>query len=525
MMKSKIDVTKRYYILFLSFFMTIVMYGQLTVDNFALRVNDQSGMAPGITYRDPNGDRCALIKVFAPRVDGFTFYGGVTSGFLKTETHGGEIWVFAPSSAQILTISHPDFGRIEYEYPVALAKGAAYELLLNIGGGRFVNINSIGVSKARISIDGKYIGETPIYNHYISYGQYRVTAVKDRYEGTGSLVVPEKTQNDNKQLNFNVQMVDQTSHFGDVVVTVDDPNADIIYQGERVAAGTWTTMLKEGTHEVITRKADCEDGVTLFTVEPQKRNDVKAKAPTPHTGIVQIYTRPRNVTATYNGTNAIDLTQPNVLPVGTYQFTLARKGYYTENPYVTVRRNEITVDTIVLNRIEYVKNLSFYLGASYDINEMSGLSGIIGAVVYKHDIQISYTFGLSNSKKVSWYDTDGSLLSTMNYKQNVLAIKYGYQFQFNRLRQLALTPQIGYAAYNLTGNILSGSTSYGKSASASALMLGLKLVMVPFQHCALFISPEYDIALSKNNSYKNISKTAGFDASRFSIALGALFTF
>ena len=58
MMKSKIDVTKRYYILFLSFFMTIVMYGQLTVDNFALRVNDQSGMAPGITYRDPNGDRC-----------------------------------------------------------------------------------------------------------------------------------------------------------------------------------------------------------------------------------------------------------------------------------------------------------------------------------------------------------------------------------------------------------------------------------------------------------------------------------
>ena len=47
--------------------MTVVMYGQLTVDNFALRENDQSGMAPGITYRDPNGDRCALIKVFAPR--------------------------------------------------------------------------------------------------------------------------------------------------------------------------------------------------------------------------------------------------------------------------------------------------------------------------------------------------------------------------------------------------------------------------------------------------------------------------
>ena len=524
-MRNRFFRIKRLYLLFLCFITAVVMYGQLTVDNFALRENDQSGMATGITYRDPNGDRCALIKVFAPRVDGFTFYGGVTSGFLKTEVHGGEIWVFAPAAAQILTISHPDFGRIEYEYPFALTKGAAYELLLNIGGGRFVNINTIGVNKARISVNGKYIGETPIYNHYMSFGSYKLVAVKDRFEGSAEIIVGEKTQNDNKQLNFNIQMIDQTSHFGDVTITVDDPNADIYYQGERVAAGSWTTMLKEGTHEVITRKPDCEDGVTLFTVEPQVQNNVKAKAPTPHTGIVQIYTRPRNVTATYNGTNAIDLTQPNVLPVGTYQFSLSRKGYYTENPYITVRRNEITVDTIVLDRIEYVKPLSFYLGASYDINDMSGFSGILGAVVYRHDIQVSYTFGLADSKKVSWNDNDGTMLSTMNYKQNVFAVKYGYQFQFNRLRQLALTPQVGYASYSLNGHVLSGSTSYGKNASASALTLGLKLVMVPFQHCALFISPEYDIALSKNNSYTNISKMAGFDASRFSIALGALFTF
>ena len=98
----------------------------------------------------------------------------------------------------------------------------------------------------------------------------------------------ELSKNDHKQMNFNVQMFDQTSHFGDVTVTVDDPNADIIYQGERVAAGTWKTMLKEGTHEVITRKADSDDGVTLFTVRPQTQNNVKATAPTPHTGTIQI---------------------------------------------------------------------------------------------------------------------------------------------------------------------------------------------------------------------------------------------
>ena len=41
---------------------------------------------------------------------------------------------------------------------------------------------SIGANNARISIDGNYIGETPIYNYYMAYGRYKVTAVKDRFE-------------------------------------------------------------------------------------------------------------------------------------------------------------------------------------------------------------------------------------------------------------------------------------------------------------------------------------------------------
>ena len=105
----------------------------------------------------------------------------------------------------------PDFGRIEYEYPIALNRGATYELLLNIGGGRFVNINTIGVNGARVSVNGKYIGDTPIYNYYMAYGNYKLVAVRNRYEGEAELRVVEKTQNDNKQLNFNVPMIDQTA--------------------------------------------------------------------------------------------------------------------------------------------------------------------------------------------------------------------------------------------------------------------------------------------------------------------------
>ena len=512
---------KRIYIQILSFLMTVVMYGQLTVDNFALRENDQSGMAPGITYRDPNGDRCALIKVFAPRIEGFTFYGGVTSGFLKTEAHGGEVWVFAPVAAQILTISHPDFGRIEYEYPMALSKGAAYELLLNIGGGRFVNINSIGTNNARISIDGNYIGETPIYNYYLAYGRYKVTAVKDRFEGSGDLNVAEKTQNDNKQMNFNVQMFDQTAHFGDVTVTVDDPNADIIYQGERVAAGSWKTMLKEGTHEVITRKADSDDGVTLFTVRAQTQNEVKATAPTPHTGTIQIYTRPRNVKATYDRNNTIDLTEPQVLTVGAHQFSFTRKGFVTQNYEYVIRRNQVTKDTVTLQRITYVKPLAFYFGGAFTVRDLSGLTAILGAVYARHDLQASYTFGLSESDAVYW---GGDMNTGTKYKMQSIGVKYGYQFPL--MRQLAITPQVGYNYNFLTASAAEkGNTTYGDGASSHAFTIGGKVVLVPMQHLYAFIAPEYMVALSKDKNFKTITNHNNFSGSGFAVHIGLLANF
>ena len=44
MIKTEINVIMRFYVLLIFLFLTSFMYGQLSVDNFALRVNDQSGM-------------------------------------------------------------------------------------------------------------------------------------------------------------------------------------------------------------------------------------------------------------------------------------------------------------------------------------------------------------------------------------------------------------------------------------------------------------------------------------------------
>jgi hypothetical protein len=510
--------------------MAIVMKAQLTVDNFEQRINDQSGMATNITVRDPNGDRCALIKVFAPQVDGFSFYGGVTSGFLTTETHGNEIWVFAPASAQSITISHALFGRVEYEYPVALGKGSTYELLLNVGSGRFVNINSTGTTEARVTIDGKYVGVTPIYNHFMPFGKYQVVAEKDRFEGKTEIEVePKKKKGDAHQQSFNIQMIDQTPHYGDVTVTVnEDPNAEIFYQGERVGAGTWKSMLKEGTHEIIARKADCNDAVTIFTVKPQVQNDITADAPTPHTGNVQIYTRPRNVVATYDGEKSIDLTDINVMTVGTHQFAISRKGYVTSYPNILVRHNETTVDTIALEPINYIKEKwAFYFGVGYTLSSLSGLTTYAGAVWNHIDAQLSYTLGLSKSDKVHMYSNvfgEGHNLNSINdYKMNSFALRVGYQIRLVPL--LGITPQVGVMTQTLTSNLIEGTTKYADGAKATSLTFGAKILGVPAHRVYVFLTPELALPISKDDTFNKAAKAGDFSAGGFSVSLGVLLNF
>lgn len=168
--------------------------------------------------------------------------------------------------------------------------------------------------------------------------------------------------------------------------------------------------------------------------------------------------------------------------------------------------------------------LAFYLGAGYTIRALNGLTAITGAVFHSHDIQLSYTFGLSKSDPVYWYDnTSGKWLSTVGYKQNSLSVHYGYQF--NLMRQLAITPQVGYSFNMLSGNVSNGEGNYGDGSKASCLTLGVKLLLVPVQHLYVIVAPEYAVELSQENYYKNTSEIRNFSVGGFSVNAGLLFSF
>ena len=494
----------------------------MKVVEFKLLENDLTANTRGTEKMDQNGERAALIKIQTPE-RGFTFDGG-SLGIVATEEHAGEIWLYVPRRAQKLIVSHPAFGVMrDYFYPIPVSGGRTYEMLIDIGTGRYATITS-QVAGSQIYIDGENVGPAPIYNKYLNYGKHVIAAKKDRYEGEAEVYV---TTNDDATTAkvINVEQRDMSDHFGDVVVTVDN-KADIWFEGKNVGNGLWQTQLREGTYIVETRKADCDPEKTSFTVVAQQRNNVKAAAPTPHTGRLSIYTRPRDAQALLNGSTPIDLTETHTLPIGSYQLSLTRKGYVPKSGLeFVVRHNETTRDTVSMERVKYVKPNSFYFGAGYTFRQMGGITALVGMTLRNFDLQASYTFGMAKSAEVPWYSVDGNdtYLSSMTYKRSTLAVRLGYQFELTE--RLGITPQVGYEMERLSGSVANGTNAYGDGAVANCVSVGAKLLYAPIERFYLFASPTYSIAVTKDDNFKRISDNSDISAGGFMVSVGAIFNF
>jgi hypothetical protein len=492
----------------------------ISVLGFRLLETDLTANTRGTEKRDQNGDKAALIKIVTPEM-GFLFNGG-SLGIVGTEEKAAEIWLYVPPRAQKLTITHQVFGILrDYYYPVSIQGGRTYEMLLDIGTGRYVTITT-SQAKSDVTVDGEYLGQSPIYNKYLTYGRHAVMTQNGIYEGKDTIIVATTDEKGTKVAN--IQMRNMSDHYGEVVVNVEN-NADIWFNDHQVGTGSWQTQLREGAYTVETRKADCDPVKTNFTVVPQKRNQIQAAPPAQHTGRLNIYTRPRNAMALLNGTDEINLTDVPTLPVGTYQIALSRKGYVGTTREYTVKHNITTTDTVSLEKVRYIKPNSFYFGAGYTMRSLGGITALAGATFKNIDLQLSYTFGLGSSDPVRWYSTDGNdtYLSSATYKRSTFAAKLGYQIELTE--RLGIVPQLGFQTERLSGKVTDGTNLYGDGASASCVSVGAKLLFAPIERFYVFAAPELSIGVSKDDNFKRISDASNISAGGFMISIGAIFNF
>ena len=492
----------------------------ISVQSFKLLETDLTANTRGTEKRDQNGDKAALIKIVTPE-RGFLFNGG-SLGIVGTEEKAAEIWLYVPPRAQKLTITHQIFGVLrDYYYPVSIQGGRTYEMLLDIGTGRYVTITT-SQAKSDVTVDGEYLGKSPIYNRYMTYGRHVVLTQNGIYEGKDTIAV---ATTDSKEVKVaNIQMRNMSDHYGEVVVNVEN-EADIWYNGHQVGTSSWSTQLREGSYTIETRKLDCDPVKTTFTVIPKQKNQIQAAPPAPHTGRLNIYTRPRNANALLNGMDPIDLTQLQTLPVGTYQLSFSRKGYVGTSKEYKVEHNLTTSDTLTLEKIRYIKPTTFYFGLGYTARSLGGITALAGATYKNFDLQLSYTFGLQSSDEVPWYSVDGknTYLGSMTYKRSTFAIKAGYQFELTE--RLGITPQLGYEIERLSATVKNGTNKYGDGAAANCVSVGAKLMWAPIERVYAFINPALAIAVSKDENFKNISDNSNISAGGFMISIGAIFNF
>ncbi len=506
-------------ILFFSVVMALSVHAQnIKVSKFGLLTTDMTANTHGTLKLDQNGEKAALIKIQAPE-QGFTFSAG-SLGIVAREDHNGEIWLYVPRQSKRLTIQHKDFGVLrDYYYPLPIDGARTYEMYIDIGIGRYVTITSERAN-SQIYIDGENVGLAPVNHKYLNYGRHTVRAVKDRYEGEQTFVITTDDTNGVKLIN--IAQRDMSDHFGDVTVNVDN-KADIYFENKKVGTGTWQTQLREGTYVVETRKADCDPVKTSFTVVAQRKNDIKANAPTPHTGWLSIYTRPGNVQTSYNGDHFIDLSETVSLPIGSYQIEFSRKGYETQNHEYVVHHNQTTSDTVTLSRISYVKPTCFYFGPTFTVSSLSGVGGVLGVVFKNHDLQLSYSYGIVKSNQTNWFDSEGHTVGASTHTLNTFAVRYGYQIPL--LNQFVLVPQLGYALNSLKSTAVGTYENYADGAKANLLTIGAKIVYAPFKHFYLFAAPEVDIVMSKDDNYSQAAKKADFSEGGFVANIGLLLNF
>lgn len=488
----------------------------ISVASFKLLETDLTATMQGTSKKDQNGETAALIKIVTQE-QGFSFDGG-SLGIVGSENKNGEIWLYVPRHAQKLTITHKSFGVLrDYYYPIPIQGAKTYEMLLDIGIGRYVTITT-SQAQSNVTIDGEFIGKAPIYNKYLTFGKHNIVAQKDLYEGSKTItIVPTDSTKGRVE---SVEMKDMSRYYGDVTVAVEN-NAEIYYNDQLVGKGNWSTLLREGNYMVETRKADCDPAKTTFTVRAQENNKISATPPTPHTGYLSVYTRPANTKVYYNGGEELYLQSRPPLPIGTCQIEFAKKGYISQSREYIIRHNETTTDTVTLQRVNYVRPMSFYFGGGYTYQTLSGVTGMIGFVLWNNDIQASYTFGLTESDPVYW---NGDINTATKYKMNSISVKYGYQIAL--ARKFGFTPQVGYTYNKLTANAaVAGNTIYGDGASSQNLSVGAKFIIVPVQHLYLFVAPEYSFALSKDDNFKTITDSSNFSGEGFGVHAGLLISF
>lgn len=503
-----------------AFTLTLMAQGQMSVKSFTLMENDHDARAH--QRKDANDHPAALIKVQTTETNLF-FSAGRCGPVGNVEYKPGEVWVYVTRDAQKLTIGHNRYGVLrDYMFPIPIRGGSVYQLVLDLGVGRYMNISATANAPGAVIIVGNdTLGPSPVVQCYIPFGQHHVKVVstKDYMEGDTVIDVTRTSPED-----LLVQMHSVRDLYHEVTLRAG-AGIQILLDKQLKGSDTWKGRLREGEHVITTHRDNYDDVNTLITVGKTGPYTFDLQKPLPVNGTLKLNVTPLHASVTRSQGLPVSHREALTLPAGRHYFSFKAPGYYSqEDVAFDVLPHQTITHTVKLLPIDYVKSTSFYAGAGFTYASLSGVSATAGLTLFNVDLQLTYTMGLQATDKLSWYaEADNSFYSRMTYKMHMFGARLGYQIHLSN--RLAITPQVGYVSQFLSGTTVEGSGKLGDGASAASFTAGAKLIFIPAHHVGLFLMPEYGIKVSETEAFTAIADKGGPATGGLMATAGIFFNF
>ncbi len=173
---------------------------KISVSDFYCNEKGTEAMLEGTQKLDPNGQRCAIIKVVStPPLKGLAFDTGqlqVVDVVEKT----AETWVYVQHGIKKIQIQHPQLGSKEYRIPMAIQAGRTYTMKLTCDMVQTLTFNDaksqelilhVSPSNAEVIINGTVeTAQDGVLHKRLSFGTHRyIVRAKDYYEQQGTITI------------------------------------------------------------------------------------------------------------------------------------------------------------------------------------------------------------------------------------------------------------------------------------------------------------------------------------------------
>ena len=188
---------------------------------------------------------------------------------------------------------------------------------------------------ARISINGQFIGTTPLKDHRLSPGRYKVEVTHSHYQ----LKVEQLDLALGDHLQFDYPL--QTGQ-GFLELMSNPKGAWVEIDGERLSAVTPTQIaLTSGKHRIRMGKAERRDAKTDLVLNSGATQQVNLNLSMDPHGSLKLKLKPASAKVEIIGTN-IKYTAGVRLPMGEYSLQVSRPGYITQGKRITIQYGDNT---------------------------------------------------------------------------------------------------------------------------------------------------------------------------------------